>query len=436
MASDVIEKVRRLVADGGMSKSGLARAAGLHANTLRDCTEPDWNPTAETLGKLERVLFANDDREVLVPIEEIIDEARNGRMFILVDDEDRENEGDLIIPAQMATPAAINFMATHGRGLICLSLSSQRADQLGLDLMSRNNGTRHETAFTVSIEAREGVTTGISAGDRARTISVAIDGTKGRDDIVTPGHVFPLRARDGGVLVRAGHTEAAVDIARLAGLNPSGVICEIMKEDGTMARMDDLIGFARMHDLKIGTIRDLIAYRRRHDRLIEKRNELTFHSRHGGDWVARSYFNRATGDETLALIKGRIDATQPTLVRMHTLSYFADVFGEDTGDRTDLLQRSMKMIAQEGSGVIVVINRPMNRLMSRVMEIKQQARAGGSPDLEELRDYGVGAQILAELGVHDMILLTNTHHSLVALEGYGLNIVGERPIVGNIEGSN
>ncbi|MYL96736.1 3,4-dihydroxy-2-butanone-4-phosphate synthase [Novosphingobium sp. FGD1] len=436
MASDLIEKVRRLVTEGGMSKAGLARAAGLHANTLRDCTETDWNPTAETLGKLERVLFANDDREVLVPIEEIIEEARNGRMFILVDDEDRENEGDLIIPAQMATPSVVNFMATHGRGLICLALTSGRIDELGLDLMSRHNGTRHETAFTVSIEAREGVTTGISAGDRARTISVAIDGTKGKGDIVTPGHVFPLRAREGGVLVRAGHTEAAVDISRLAGLNPSGVICEIMRDDGTMARMDDLIGFARLHDLKIGTIRDLIAYRRRHDRLIEKRNELAFHSRNGGDWVARSYFNKATGDETVALVKGRIDPAKPTLVRMHTLSIFADVFGEDTGGRTDLLQRSMSMIAEEGSGVIVVINRPMDKPMSRLMDIKQQVRDGDNPDLEELRDYGVGAQILAELGVHDMVLLTNTHHSLVALEGYGLNIVGERPIAGISEGSN
>lgn len=436
MATNVIDKVRKLVTEGGMSKSSLARAAGLHANTLRDCTEDDWNPTADTLGKLERVLFANDEREVLVPIEEIIDEARNGRMFILVDDEDRENEGDLIIPAQMATPAAINFMATHGRGLICLALTSQRVDELGLNLMSRHNGTRHETAFTISIEAREGVTTGISAGDRARTISVAIDGTKSRDDIVTPGHVFPLRARDGGVLVRTGHTEAAVDISRLAGLNPSGVICEIMKEDGTMARMDDLIGFARLHDLKIGTIRDLIAYRRKHDRMIEKRGELPFSSRHGGDWVARSYYNKATGDETMALVKGRIDPTKPTLVRMHTLSMFADIFGE-TGGRTDLLQHSMNMIAEEGSGVIVVINRPMNKLMSRVMDIKQEFRNGGTPDLEELRDYGVGAQILAELGIHDMVLLTNTRHSLVALEGYGLNIVGERPVVAPAsEGSN
>jgi len=427
MSGNVIEKVRELVSTGSMSRAGIARAAGLHANTLRDCTEAEWNPTADTLGKLERFLFANDDRPVLVPIEEIIDEARNGRMFVLVDDEDRENEGDLIIPAQMATPAAINFMATHGRGLICLTLTSERCEQLGLDLMSRNNGTRHETAFTVSIEAREGVTTGISAADRARTISVAIDGMKGKDDIVTPGHVFPLRARDGGVLVRAGHTEAAVDISRLAGLNPSGVICEIMRDDGTMARLEDLIAFARLHDLKIGTIRDLIAYRRRNDRMVEKKADVQFTSRWGGDWTARTYFNKATGDETMTLIKGRIDPSQPTLVRMHTLSIFADIFGEEN-DRSELLHRSMEIIAEEGCGVIVVINRPMQRLMTRSIELKEQYRKGESPPIEELRDYGVGAQILAELGVHDMVLLTNSHHSLVALEGYGLSIVGERPI--------
>ena len=436
MSGNVIDKVRQLINDGAMSKAGLARAAGLHANTLRDCTEAEWNPTAETLGKLERVLFSNDDRQVLVPIEEIIDEARNGRMFILVDDEDRENEGDLVIPAQMATPGAINFMATHGRGLICLALASQRVRELGLDLMSQNNGTRHETAFTVSIEAREGVTTGISAADRARTISVAIDGSKTKDDIVTPGHVFPLRARDGGVLVRTGHTEAAVDISRLAGLNPSGVICEIMKDDGTMARMDDLIAFARLHDLKIGTIRDLIAYRRKHDRMVEKRAELPFESRYGGQWVARTYYNQATGDETMALVKGRIDPTQPTLVRMHTLSIFADILGEQQGDRADLLHRSMEIIAEEGTGAIVLINRPMSSLMSRTIDIKQRVRAGETPDMEELRDYGVGAQILAELGIHDMVLLTNTHHSLVALEGYGLNIVGERPITPASQGAN
>ncbi|MBT0669037.1 3,4-dihydroxy-2-butanone-4-phosphate synthase [Novosphingobium profundi] len=428
MPAKVIDQVRKLISDGGMSRAGLARAAGLHANTLRDCTEESWNPTTETLAKLEHVLFSNDDTQVLVPIEEIIDEARNGRMFILVDDEDRENEGDLVIPAQMATPAAVNFMATHGRGLICLTLTSERVEELGLELMSRNNGTRHETAFTVSIEAREGVTTGISAGDRARTISVAIDGTKSRDDIVTPGHVFPLRARDGGVLVRTGHTEAAVDISRLAGLNPSGVICEIMKDDGTMARMDDLISFARLHDLKIGTIRDLIAYRRKHDRMVEKTNELTFQSRYGGQWTACCYYNRATGDETIALVKGRIDPAKPTLVRMHTLSNFVDLFGEESDDRSDLLQRSMLTIAEEGAGVIVVINSPMKHSISQVMDLKRQFREGRNPNLEELRDYGVGAQILAELGIHDMILLTNTRHSLVALEGYGLNIVDERPI--------
>ena len=385
MASEVIEKVRKLVTEGGMSRSGLARAAGLHSNTLRDCTEADWNPTAETLAKLEKALFSNDDRDMLVPIEEIIDEARNGRMFILVDDEDRENEGDLVIPAQMATPAAINFMATHGRGLICLTLTGQRVEELGLNLMSRNNGTRHETAFTVSIEAREGVTTGISAGDRARTVSVAIDGTKGQADIVTPGHVFPLRARDGGVLVRAGH------------------------------------------DLKIGTIRDLIAYRRKHDHMVVRVSERNFTSRWGGDWKAICLLNRATGDETFALVKGTINPAEPTLVRMHALSLFDDLFGENN-DRANLLSRSMELIGEAGSGVIVAINRPMSRTLSKTFETAGAEHGHGSEASEELRDYGVGAQVLAELGIHDMILLTNSHHSLVALEGYGINIVGERRI--------
>jgi 3,4-dihydroxy 2-butanone 4-phosphate synthase / GTP cyclohydrolase II len=427
MSTSTIEKVRALVNEGGMAKAALARAAGLHANTLRDCTDPGWNPTADTLSKLDRFLFTNDDRPVLVPIEEIIDEARNGRMYVLVDDEDRENEGDLIIPAQMATPDAINFMATHGRGLICLTLTGDRIDQLGLDQMTSNNREQHSTAFTVSIEAREGVTTGISAADRARTVSVAIDGSKGKADIVSPGHVFPLRAREGGVLVRAGHTEAACDISRLAGLNPSGVICEIMCEDGTMARMDDLIGFARMHELKIGTIRDLIAYRRKHDRMVERKAEITFTSRWGGDWRACTFFNKATGDETMALVKGKITPDKATLVRMHTLSIFADIYGEES-DRSEILHRSMEIIGEEGAGVIVVINRPMQRLMSRSIEIKNSYRTGEDIPIEELRDYGVGAQILAELGVHDMVLLTNTQHTLVALEGYGLSIVGEQAI--------
>ena len=429
MSTQLISKLRSLVNDGGLSRSGLARAAGLHANTLRDLDQPDWNPTADTLRKLESYLFANDDSPALVPIEEIIEEARNGRMYILVDDEDRENEGDLIIPAQMATPDAINFMATHGRGLVCLTLTKTRVEQLGLDLMSRANGTRHETAFTTSIEAREGVTTGISAADRARTVSVAIDASKGRDDIVTPGHVFPLIARDGGVLVRAGHTEAGCDISRLAGLNPSSVICEIMKDDGTMARMDDLVSFARLHNLKMGTIRDLIAYRRKHDHLVEKRAEMKFTSKWGGDWTAMTFFNKATGDETMALRKGMIDPEKPTLVRMHTMSMFVDVFGEDN-ERTGLLSRSMEAIAAEGSGVVVVINKPMVGIVSRFMQLRAEGKSAGAPEVEELRDYGGGAQILTELGVHDMILLTNTHHTLVGLEGYGLSIVGERPIPG------
>ena len=355
--------------------------------------------------------------------EELIDEARNGRMFILVDDEDRENEGDLVIPAQMATPDAINFMARHGRGLICLALGKERVEQLGLTLMSRNNGTRHETAFTVSVEARDGVTTGISAADRARTIAVAIDAGKGMEHIVTPGHVFPLVARPGGVLIRAGHTEAAVDIARLAGLNPSGVICEIMKDDGAMARLDDLVAFAQLHNLKIGTIRDLIAYRRRYDHDVEKLYEVPFHTRFGGDWRVIAYRNRAVGSETLTLVKGRIDTTQPTLVRMHQLSILADTLGE-TGPRASLLEAAMRAIAEAGSGVVVVINRPSGLAAA----LRPRGAAPTLEDMNALRDYGLGAQVLAELGIHDMVLLTNTQHTHVALAGYGLNIVEERRI--------
>ena len=421
MSSQLIEKVRNLVTQGGMSRSGLARAAGLHANTLRDLDQPDWNPTADTLRKLESYLFANDDTLTLVPIAEIIEEARNGRMFILVDDEDRENEGDLIIPAQMATPDAINFMATHGRGLICLTLTKARVETLGLELMSRANGTRHETAFTTSIEAREGVTTGISAGDRARTVSVAIDAGKGKDDIVTPGHVFPLIARDGGVLVRAGHTEAAVDISRLAGLNPSGVICEIMKDDGTMARMDDLVSFARLHSLKMGTIRDLIEYRRKHDHLVEKVAESEFVSDYGGDWKVMSFRNKIDGSESVVLQKGRVQPDQPTLVRMHGMSLFHDMLGV-SGPRKRILQRAMAEIGKVGAGVIVLL------ISANVGAISGLISGGGSTPDMDLRNYGIGAQILGDLGIHDMILLTNAHRNVVALEGYGINIVGERPI--------
>jgi 3,4-dihydroxy 2-butanone 4-phosphate synthase/GTP cyclohydrolase II len=427
MSSTLIDNARKLVRDGILSRSGLARAAGLHANSLRRMDEGDWNPTAETLGKLESYLSAREHGTALASAEEIINEARNGRMFILVDDEDRENEGDLCIPAQMATPDAINFMATYGRGLICLAMTRERIEKLNLHPMTPNNGTRHETAFTVSIEAREGISTGISAGDRARTVAVAIDASKGPQDIVTPGHVFPLIARDGGVLVRTGHTEAAVDVARLAGLNPSGVICEVMKDDGTMARLDDLILFAQKHKMKIGTIRDLIAYRRRNDHMIERRAEVSFTSRWGGEWRAISFYNRATDSETVALVKGHVSPETPTLVRMHQTSLFADIFGED-GPRSGLLAGSMEMIGKEGAGIVVLINKRPSDGLTRTIH----ARTVGMPEVtktaEELRDYGVGAQILAELGVHDMILLTNTSHNLIALDGYDLSVVEERPI--------
>ncbi|MBO6945912.1 3,4-dihydroxy-2-butanone-4-phosphate synthase [Altererythrobacter sp.] len=413
MSTSTITRVRDLISSGEMSRAGLARAAGLHANTLRDCAEASWNPTAETLSKLENFLTGNDDRPALVGIEEIIDEARNGRMYILVDDEDRENEGDLIIPAQMATPNAINFMATHGRGLICLALSRKRVEALGLEQMTANNTESMQTAFTISIEAKEGVTTGISAADRARTVSVAIDATKGPNDIVKPGHVFPLTARDGGVLVRAGHTEAAVDISRLAGLNPSGVICEIMNEDGSMARLDDLIGFARKHDLKIGTIRDLIEYRRRNDHLVERVSERSFESDYGGQWRLITYRNTVDGSEALVLQKGHVVPGEPTLARVHPVSVLDDVLGQP-GERKRVLQRSMEAVGKHGSGVIVVLrDRPATNNYS---------------EEDELRNVGIGSQILADLKIHDMILLSNSQPNVVAIEGYGLNIVDHMPI--------
>jgi len=359
--------------------------------------------------------------------EEIIDAARNGRMFILVDDEDRENEGDLIIPAQMASPDAINFMAKHGRGLICLAITRQRADDLGLEPMSRQNGTRHETAFTVSIEARDGVTTGISAYDRARTISVAIDASRSRDEIVTPGHVFPLVAREGGVLVRAGHTEAAVDVARLAGLNPSGVICEILNPDGSMARLPDLIPFAREHGLKIGTIRDLIAYRRRHDHLVELREEMRFVSAWGGEWRIQSYRNKVGGAEVVALVKGRIDPDAPVLVRMHVHFPLADLFAEE-GDRSGVLREAMEAIAAEGSGVVVILNSPAPDLVACIIRARRERREESSGRTMALREYGIGAQVLTDLGIHRIVLLSNSDASFVGLDGYGIEIVAHRAL--------
>lgn len=373
------------------------------------------------------------DSDYLSSIEEIIDDARNGRMFILVDDEERENEGDLVIPAQMATPEAVNFMAKYGRGLICLSLTQDRLRHLDLPLMAQRNSSRHQTAFTVSIEAREGVTTGISASDRARTISVAIDTSKGPEDIVCPGHIFPLEAREGGVLVRAGHTEAAVDVARLAGLNPSGVICEIMNEDGTMARLPDLVKFAQHHGLKIGTIADLISYRLKNDRIIERSMETTFESQHGGTFNMYVYTNKVAYAEHIALVKGDIGGDKPVPVRMHALNVVEDVLADAGSKRTGQLHAAMRMIGKMDHGIVVLIREPHRSALSdRLRERMGHPCAPAAPmggQEKALRDYGVGAQILLDLGVRDMTLLTNApQRTVVGLEGYGLRIVGQEAI--------
>ncbi|GAK44112.1 3,4-dihydroxy-2-butanone 4-phosphate synthase [Tepidicaulis marinus] len=373
-------------------------------------------------------------KEFLSPIEDVIEDARNGKMFILVDAEDRENEGDLVIPAQMATPEAVNFMAKYGRGLICLSMTGERAKQLNLQLMSNTNQSRHQTAFTVSIEAREGITTGISAHDRARTISVAIDPTKAERDIVSPGHVFPLVARDGGVLVRAGHTEAAVDIARLAGLYPAGVICEIMNEDGTMARLPDLVQFAQLHGLKIATIADLIAYRRKHDNLIHRAIETEIDTRYGGKFDLKVYLNTVEYAEHIALVKGDISTPEPVLVRMHAINVFDDMLGAEGklnthGGRADLLQNSMRIIEEEGRGVIVLIRDTTATVVSDMLLHKGDDDGQSMP--RRLREYGVGAQILLDLGIHNMVLLSDTTRQVVGLDGYDLHIVGQEPISDN-----
>jgi len=355
-----------------------------------------------------------DFSDVISSTEDIIEDARNGRMFILVDHEDRENEGDLVIPAQMCTPSAINFMATNGRGLICLALPGSRIDALGLPLMSPKNSSRHETAFTLSIEAREGVTTGISAADRARTVSVAIDQTKGAADIATPGHIFPLRAREGGVLVRAGHTEAAVDVSRLAGLNPSGVICEIMNDDGSMARLPDLVAFAQKHGLKIGTISDLIAYRRRHDNLVNEKAVKSVHSVHGGDWLMRVFTDETQGADHVVLTRGDLTAPGPVLVRVHALNPLEDVLGIGQSGQ---LPAAMRLIAAEGRGVVVLL---------RDTTMKIVAEGEHSP--QTLRQYGLGAQILSALGLSQITLVTNSKAPrVVGLEAYGLSIAGTHP---------
>ena len=364
----------------------------------------------------EKLVKEHNEKNAIAEINDIIEEARNGRMFILADDEDRENEGDLIIPAQMATPEAINFMATYGRGLICLSLTKKRIETLNLPLMSASNSSRHETAFTVSIEAKEGVTTGISAHDRALTISTAINPLSGPSDIATPGHVFPLKAKEGGVLVRAGHTEAAVDISRLAGLNPSAVICEIMNEDGTMARMPDLISFAKMHNLKLGTISDLIAYRRRYDNLVKEIESQKVNSIFGGEWQLKTFIDEISNSLHYTISKGDIRSDEGILVRMHVTNTFQDLLGIEP-KRQNQISDSMNQISAEGRRVLVLLN------FSHHSNNKEDKNSN------TIRRYGIGAQILKALGVNNIKLLTNSGTpKLIGLEGYGLKILKTIPI--------
>ncbi len=362
-------------------------------------------------------------KSAISPIEDIIEDARNGKMFILVDAEDRENEGDLIIPSQMATPEAINYMVMHGRGLVCMSLTGERAEQLGLEMMVRHNQERLQTAFTVSIEAREGVTTGISAHDRSHTIAVAIDPTKNHQDIVKPGHVFPLVAREGGVLVRAGHTEAAVDIARLAGLYPSGVICEIMNDDGSMSRLDDLVPFAKRHGLKIGTIADLIEYRRKYDSIVKVVEETTIDSEFGGEFTMKVYSNTVEPAEHLALVKGDLDTGSPVPVRMHHCNVTNDLLGAGGSRRSDI-QKAMSIIGKEGRGVVVIIREVEADAISAKLRQSKSPKTG-----KRLIEYGVGAQILLDLGVKEIELLTDSPlPKVVGLEGFGLSIKGTRDL--------
>ena len=363
------------------------------------------------------------------PIEDIIEDARNGLPFILVDAPDRENEGDVIIPAQFATPKLINFMATHARGLICLAISSERAKELNLGPMVSRNQSGHGTAFTVSIEAREGVTTGISAQDRARTIAVAVDPSKGKDDIVSPGHVFPLTAREGGVLLRAGHTEAAVDISRLAGLMPAGVICEIMNEDGTMSRLPDLITFAKKHDLKIGTIADLIAYRLQSESLLERVVEAPFPSHFGDDFRINVYRNRIDNSEHVALVRGAIRPDVPTLVRVHQVDLAVDILGWKETQK-DYVQTALKALAEhDGPAVAVFVQDPNPASLSERVSGGAKAYIDYAAT-HGYRDYGIGAQILRDQGVRDMVLLSSSKGKLSALEGFGLAVVERRPIGG------
>ena len=378
---------------------------------------------ADTLNKA-----ASDDVYALATPEEIIEDARNGRMYILVDAEDRENEGDLIIPAQFATPDAINFMAKFGRGLICLAIEQSKADALGLNNMSADNRSRFETAFTQSIEAREGVTTGISAGDRSHTIQTAIDPESRVDDIVSPGHMFPIIAKDGGVLVRTGHTEASVDISRLAGLNPSAVICEIMNDDGTMARLPDLIKFAQFHGLKIGTIEALVKHRMQRDHFVRHVAKSDFKSQDGDEFKLHVYRNYLDNLEHVALSKGEaVDGTE-SLVRVHKIDFAGDILHEDS-PRSGLIRDAMRQLAaHDGHAVLVLIREgSINTLLERLGA--NDASAVVNKKEQNIREYGVGAQILVDQGVRKMRLITGTMPRLVGLEAYKLELAGITPLI-------
>jgi 3,4-dihydroxy 2-butanone 4-phosphate synthase/GTP cyclohydrolase II len=371
-------------------------------------------------------------REYISPPVDIIADIGAGKMVVVIDDEDRENEGDLIVAGEKADADAVNFMARYGRGLICLSMTRERVQALNLPLMAQDNRAPLQTAFTVSIEAAEGVTTGISAADRARTVQVAIDPAKGPRDIVSPGHVFPLVARDGGVLARAGHTEAAVDLSRLAGLNPSGVICEIMNDDGTMARLPDLVKFAQFHNLKIGTIADLIAYRMRNDSIVERVVETTLNRADGGEFKLIVYRNKLNGTEHVAAIKGEITGDEPVLVRMHAVNILDDVLGDQTSGRTGELESALHMVSEEGKGVVVLIREHWNTAFSNQIRMRHKLPAEASEKAPTgapvLRDYGVGAQILVDLGVRQMRLMTNVQRTIAGIDGYGLSVVERVPL--------
>jgi len=365
------------------------------------------------------------NQKFISSIEEIIEDLKEGKMVIMVDDENRENEGDLIIAAEKVDDKAINFMATHGRGLICLSLTERRVEELNLPLMSQNNESRDSTAFTISIEAKEGVTTGISAQDRSVTIHTAINNNKSKDDIMSPGHVFPLVARDGGVLVRAGHTEASVDLSRLAGFIPAGVICEIMNDDGTMARIPDLIKFSEKHKIKIGKIVDLIAYRRQKDNFLKKSYESEITLKSGEHFDIKIYESSFDKTEQIVLSKGKIDDGKPILVRVHVTDYFENLLG-DYGSNDESLRKSIKQISKENRGILILVRDSGSSAISQLVALQDENPKDDKNSQEErseLRIFGMGAQILSELGVKKMKLLTNTNWKFIGLEAYNIEIV-------------